>query len=248
VSYRRARGFTLIELVVALFISAIMFFFGYRALSQAITSRKEVDEQSARLQALQTTMRILEQDFELAEPRPVRNMIGDGYMPAFSAAASTFGATGALSTQLSSGSSFGSSTSTGTTSSSGGSSSNSLKGATPPIVTFTRVGWTNPVGIQRSEMQRVSYSIENGALIRSYYPVLDATQAVVPVKRMLIDHVKSFTLRYMDIGHNWQTSWPPITLGGVPQLTQLRYRPIAVEVKIEIEDWGILTRHIEVAG
>jgi general secretion pathway protein J len=226
---RRTRGFTLIELVVALFISAIMFFFGYRALSQAILSRKEVDEQSARLQALQTTMRILEQDFELAEPRPVRNMIGDGYMPAFSAASSTFGATGVVSTQLS------------------GSGSN-LKGATPPIVTFTRVGWTNPVGIQRSEMQRVSYSIENGSLTRSYYPVLDATEAAVPVKRVLVDHVKSFTLRYMDAGHNWQTSWPPITLGGVPQLTQLRYRPIAVEVKIEIEGWGILTRHIEVAG
>jgi general secretion pathway protein J len=229
VSIRRTRGFTLIELVVALFVSAIMFFFGYRALSQAILSRKEVDEQSARLQALQTTMRVLEQDFELAQPRPVRNVIGDGYQPAFSAAASSFGATGVVSTQLSG-------------------SGNSLKGSTPPIVTFTRVGWTNPVGIQRSEMQRVSYSIENGSLTRSYFPVLDATQAVVPVNRVLIDHVKSFTLRYMDGGHNWLTSWPQNTVGGAPQNTQLRMRPIAVEVKIEIEGWGILTRHIEIAG
>jgi general secretion pathway protein J len=223
---RRLRGFTLIELVVALFIAAIMFAFGYRGLSQAIMSRKEVDEQSARLQALQTTMRILEQDFELAAPRPVRNLIGDGYQPAFSAAG-TNGLIGSISTQL---------------------SGSSLTGATPPIVTLTRVGWTNPVGIQRSEMQRVSYSIENGALTRSYYPVLDATQTVLPVKRVLIDHVKSFNLRFMDAGHNWVTSWPESTLGAVPQLTQLRYRPIAVEVKIEIEGWGMLTRHIEVAG
>jgi general secretion pathway protein J len=222
---RRPSGFTLIELVVALFISAIMFLFGYRALSQAISSRKEVDEQSARLQALQTTMRILEQDFELAEPRPVRNTIGDGYMAAFSAAGPS--ALGSVSTQL---------------------TGSSLKGASPPLVSLTRVGWTNPVGIQRSEMQRVIYTIENGALTRSYYPVLDATEAVQPVKRVLIDHVKSFTLRFMDAGHNWQNTWPPLTLGAVPQMTQLRYRPIAVEVKMEIEGWGILTRHIEVAG
>jgi hypothetical protein len=28
----------------------------------------------------------------------------------------------------------------------------------------------------------------------------------------------------------------------------LRWRPVAVEVTIELEDWGILMRHIEVAG
>lgn len=222
---RAQRGFTLVELIVALFISAIMFAFGYRALSQAISSRREVEDQSTRLLALQQGMRIIEQDFELLQPRPVRNLIGDGYQPSISAAAPT--GTGSLSTQL-----------TGTT----------LNGATAPLVTFTRTGWTNPVGIQRSELQRVSYAIENGALTRSYYPVLDVTEAAIPVKRVLIDHVKSFTLRFMDAGHNWQTSWPPITLGGITPMHQLRVRPIAVEVKVEIEGWGVLIRHIEVAG
>jgi general secretion pathway protein J len=222
---RSPRGFTLVELIVALFISAIMFAFGYRALSQAISSRRELDEQSTRLLALQQAIRIIEQDFELLQPRPVRNLIGDGYQPAVSATSTT--GTGSISTQL-----------TGTT----------LSGASPPLVTFTRGGWTNPVGIQRSELQRVSYSIENGALMRSYYPVLDATEAAIPVKRTLIDHVKSFNIRFMDAGHNWQTGWPPITLGGVTQFTQLRFRPIAVEVKVEIEGWGVITRHIEVAG
>jgi general secretion pathway protein J len=223
-----SRGFTLVELIVALFISAIMFAFGYRALDQAIKSRLDVQEQSAKLLALQQTMRIIEQDFELLQPRPVRNIIGDGYLGAL--VASSTNATGSLGSQLGLG------------------KSTSLIGSTPPLVTFTRAGWTNPVGIQRSELQRVAYTIENGALVRSYYPVLDATEAAVPVKRQLIDHVKSFSLRFMDAGRNWQPGWPPITLGGVTQLTQLRFRPVAVEVTIEIEGWGTLMRHIEVAG
>ncbi len=114
-------------------------------------------------------------------------------------------------------------------------------------MTFTRGGWTNPVGIQRSELQRVSYTLEKGVLMRAYYPVLDATEAVVAVKRPLIDKVKNFSLRFMDAGHNWQNGWPPITSGGAATLAP-RLRPVAVEVTIELEDWGVLVRHIEVPG
>jgi general secretion pathway protein J len=228
---QRQRGFTLIELLVALFITAVMFAFGYRALDQAFRSRHEVDEQSARLIAVQQAMRTLEQDIELLAPRPVRNLIGDGYLPAVSAAQNN--TIGSLGTTLSSGVS--------------GFSSSSIN-ATTPLLTFTRGGWTNPAGIQRSELQRVSYSIEKGALIRQYYPVLDATEAMQPIKRTLLDHVKNFSLRFMDAGHNWQNGWPPITSGAGATSALPRLRPVAVEVTIELDDWGVLIRHIEVAG
>jgi general secretion pathway protein J len=228
----RQRGFTLIELLVALFITAVMFAFGYRALDQAFRSRHEVDEQSARLIAVQQAMRTLEQDVELLAPRPVRNLIGDGYLPAVSAAQNN--TIGSLGTTLSSGVS--------------GFSSSSSINATTPLLTFTRGGWTNPAGIQRSELQRVSYSIEKGTLIRQYYPVLDATEAVQPIKRTLLDHVKNFSLRFMDAGHNWQNGWPPITSGAGATSALPRLRPVAVEVTIELDDWGVLVRHIEVAG
>jgi general secretion pathway protein J len=231
---RRQSGFTLIELLVALFITAVMFAFGYRALDQAFRSRHEVDEQSARLIAVQQTIRTLEQDVELLAPRPVRNMLGDGYLPAVSAAQNN--SIGSLGTTLSSGIS------------SGFGSGGSLSGSTAPLFTFTRGGWTNPAGIQRSELQRVSYSLENGALVRQYYPVLDATEAVQPIKRTLIDHVKNFSLRFMDAGHNWQNGWPPITSGAGAITALPRLRPVAVEVTIELDDWGVLIRHIEVAG
>src|ERR1700728_4872886 len=235
----RHGGFTLVELLVALFITAIIFAFGYRALDEAFKSRREVDEQSARLIAVQQALRTIEQDCELLQPRPVRNVIGDGYLPAVSAAQSN--GLSSLGTTLGSG------TSSSGFGSTGGLGSGII-GSTTPLITFTRGGWTNPVGLQRSELQRVSYTIENNALVRYYSPVLDATEAVVPVRHQLIDHVKNFSLRFMDAGHNWQNGWPPISTGAGALTTTPRLRPVAVEVSIELDDWGVLIRHIEVAG
>ena len=60
----RARGFTLIELMVALFITAIVFAMGYGAVNQALNSRQSLEDRQARLLAVQTTMRVLAQDFD----------------------------------------------------------------------------------------------------------------------------------------------------------------------------------------
>jgi prepilin-type N-terminal cleavage/methylation domain-containing protein len=289
---KRCAGFTLIELLVALFITAIMFTIGYRALDQAFTSRKQIEEQSARLIAVQQAMRTIEQDFELLQPRPVRNVIGDGFLSAVLSAPNAGGlasiagnasytVAGSTTTFINAGTTAGNSSSalgssTGTLGNSGGtlggssstlgsssttlgSSGTTLGGASGtlgnssvsntalPLLTFTRGGWTNPVGLPRSELQRVSYTIENGALMRSYSMELDSTVANAPIKRKLVDHVRSFTLRFMDAGHNWQTQWPPITAGAQQTLT-LRMRPVAIEITIELEDWGILMRHVEVPG
>jgi general secretion pathway protein J len=256
---RRARGFTLIELLVALFITAIMFAIGYRSLNQALLSRKQVDEQSARLIAVQQAMRTIEQDVELLQARPIRQPTGDGYLPAFMSAPNV-----GSSLSSSSSSTFSSSSSSSTTNSNSGSAGNgngntttistlgtisTVNGATLPLVSFTRGGWTNPAGLPRSELQRVSYSIENGALMRSYTPELDSTLSVQPIKRKLVDHVKSFGMRFMDAGHNWQTQWPAPTVGGAEeQPLVLRYLPVAVEITIELDDWGVLMRHIEGPG
>jgi general secretion pathway protein J len=241
---RRARGFTLIELVVALFITAIMFAIGYRALDQAFRSRKEVDEQSARLLAVQQALRVLEQDFELLQPRPIRQLTGDGYLPAIMSSPNAGMMLGSTSSTFESSNA---SSSTSTASPSLGMIT-TLNGGTLPIVSFTRGGWTNPAGLPRSELQRVSYSVESGALMRSYTPELDSTLAVVPIKRKLVDHVKNFALRFMDAGHQWQTQWPVPTLQTGQQDLMLRIRPVAVEVTIEFDDWGVIVRHIEVAG
>jgi general secretion pathway protein J len=74
----QSRGFTLLELLVALFIAALMFAMGYGAINQALNSRGALQEQQARLIELQTAVRVIEQDFVQLAPRPVRQPVGDG--------------------------------------------------------------------------------------------------------------------------------------------------------------------------
>jgi hypothetical protein len=53
----------------------------------------------------------------------------------------------------------------------------------------------------------------------------------------------------MDLTHTWQPQWPPSTVVGTAALeSSLRIRPIAVQVTIETEDFGQVTRIFEVAG
>jgi general secretion pathway protein J len=79
---RRHRGFTLLELLVAMFIAALMFAMGYGAINQALNNHNALQEQQARLLEVQTAVRIMEQDFVQLAPRPVRQPVGDGWLPA----------------------------------------------------------------------------------------------------------------------------------------------------------------------
>ena len=71
------RGFTLVELLVAIFIAVLMFAMGYAAINQGLMSHDSLKDQQAHLLQLQTAMRLLEQDFVQAAPRPVRQAVGD---------------------------------------------------------------------------------------------------------------------------------------------------------------------------
>ncbi len=228
-------GFTLLELLVALFIAALMFAMGYGTLTQAISTRGSLKERQARLLEVETAMRVLEQDFVQLEPRPVRQPIGDEpSQPALQANPSGTQLAGSV-TQLGGASS--SSSTLGTTT------------GTPPLVQFTRGGWANPNGLQRPAEQRVAYYLENGTLRREYWYVLDPTLSSTTARRDLLTKVKSVTIQYMDLTRNWQPQWPPATVGGAQAIeSSLRIRPIAVQVTIDTEDFGQLMRIFEVAG
>jgi general secretion pathway protein J len=227
-------GFTLIEILVALAIAALIAVMGYGVLNQATSTRGSLKEKQARLLELQTTMRILEQDFVQLTPRPVRQPIGDEpSQPALQGSANGTQSSGLVST-------LGGGSSTATASTTSG---------TPPLVALTRAGWANPTGLQRPAEQRVAYFFENTTLRRESWYVLDPTLSSTTARRDLLTRVKSVTFEYLDLTHTWQPQWPPATVAGGQALeSSLRIRPLAVRVTIDTEDFGKIVRIFEVAG
>lgn len=78
----RQRAFTLIEVLVAMAIFAVLSAFAYGTLSQTLLSAEILSERMDRLQALQRTMRMLTDDLQQLAPRPVRDELGDNLRPA----------------------------------------------------------------------------------------------------------------------------------------------------------------------
>ena len=212
-------GFTLVELLVALFITAILFAMGYGAVNQAMANKGAIEEQNRRLLEVQTTMRLMAQDFEQAVPRAVRDPVGgETWIAAFESQAAAQGSN-----------------------------------RQAALLSVTRSGWANPAGIQRPTLQRVSYVLEDKVLHRDHAPVLDATQSTELVRRNLLTNVKSVALRFMDNSRNWVDEWPSQAIPDLPNQSLYPQpkardlaRPLAVEVTLELEDWGKIIRIFEI--
>jgi general secretion pathway protein J len=116
---------------------------------------------------------------------------------------------------------------------------------TEELADLTHSGWANPAGIPRSTLQRVTYRMEDDKLRREYWYVLDRTLSGEPASTVLLDKVTKVGLRFMDTNRRWHEQWPPL---GYSAPDMQRVRPIAVEITLELEDWGTIKRLVEVAG
>jgi general secretion pathway protein J len=206
-SARRGGGFTLIEVLVSVFLLSVLSAFAYETLNYVRRSREVTTTAFERIRAIELAVHTLVTDFQQLEPRPVRDLLGESALPAVLA-----------------------------------------DPRTTNLVTLTRGGWPNPVGLPRGTLQRVNYRLDNGTLIREYQTVLDATLANAPVKRELLKDVVRITIRYMDSSRVWQEQWPPLASGPQGPTVALGLRPMAVEIVIELRDAGRLTRLVEVAS
>ncbi|MBM4234569.1 MAG: type II secretion system protein GspJ [Gammaproteobacteria bacterium] len=77
-----ARGFTLLELLVVLFVSAVMFAIGYAGLAQVAANRAQILESQRSLGELQRAVRVLGNDLSQLDPRPIRDELGRSVSPA----------------------------------------------------------------------------------------------------------------------------------------------------------------------
>jgi general secretion pathway protein J len=197
-------GFTLLELLVAVAIFAVVGTLALSGYTQLQKQSEYAEQRLERTREVQRAIQTLAQDLEQAEPRPVREPLGESRLPAVFA---------------------------------GDSIDYKLQ--------LTRAGWSNTAGLARPSLQRIGYRLDQDGLWRDHWPVLDHTLATEPTRRKLLGGVRAVTFRFMDANRNWVERWPAVDAG--PQ-TDGRARPAAIEVTLELEDWGTLRRLVEVAG
>jgi general secretion pathway protein J len=242
-----AAGFTLIEILVALLILGIMSALGYGTYRAARVSAERTEEALKRAREIEFGMRIMVQDFAESTPRPVRDILGQTRLPAMQGTGGigTLSAVATTGIGANSGMTFASQSFNSQSFNSGTSLPSTTSTSAASLVDLTRAGWSNTAGQQRSTLQRVSYSLINDVLKRSYQVNLDTVQGNQPVVQDLFTGVKAIQLRYLDGNQTWQSQWPPPSLA---QPDSLWNRPVAVELIIEFKDWGRIRRLIEVAG
>ena len=201
----RARGFTLLEVLVAVVVFGIISVLAYGGYNQLIQQSDIVERGASRTRAIQSTVQRMTEDFAMLEPRPIREPIGESLEPALRA---------------------------------GGTRVETL-------ADLTRSGWTNPAGLSRSTLQRVTYRLLDNKLERAYWTALDRTLSTEPTSAVMLDKVRAVSFRFMDQNQTWHDQWPPLGYSGADAA---RLRPIAVEFTLELEDWGKIVRLVEVAG
>ena len=201
----QAGGFTLLELLVAMAIFAILGTLALSGYTELQQQSEYAEQRLERLREVQRAMQAIGQDLAQIEPRPIREPLGESLIPAVLATDSIdYG------------------------------------------LQFTRAGWSNTAGLARPTLQRVGYRLDGEGLWRDHWPVLDRTLVTEPTRVKLLGKVRSVRFRFMNAAREWVDRWP--VSDGTNLAGSERLRPAAIEIVLELDDWGEIRRVIEVAG
>ena len=190
---RSQHAFTLIEILVALFIFALVALISGQLLSRTLSAQDQLQDRGERLALVHRAMQIVQRDLLQLTNRPIRN-------------------------------------------------SDDLERLGPLLINtdgfleMTRMGWRNPLRHRRSEMQRISYRLEDEKLIRGYWHILDRGYDAEPAFQTMLEDVKRVEFYVLDIQGEEHKFWPPMR-----QNEQVA-DPIAIILRIEIAPFGVIER------
>ena len=105
---------------------------------------------------------------------------------------------------------------------------------------FTHGGYPNPIGLPRSDLQRVAYQLEDQVFYRITWPFLDRAQETEARRTALFEKVKDLTIIFYDQTMKPQETWPPTTPG--TGQTPPPAMPKALELVFEFERIGRVRR------
>jgi len=118
------------------------------------------------------------------------------------------------------------------------------------LLSLTRGGWPNPRELPRSSLQRVAYGLNDTRIERVVWPVLDRVDSDTVYKSVALEGVNNVIFRFLrkdaittdsdDITNDWEDSWP--VNRNSAQSSGSAPLPAAVEVTLELQDWGEVTR------
>ncbi|MBF67826.1 MAG: type II secretion system protein GspJ [Gammaproteobacteria bacterium] len=189
--YRRSAGFTLVEVLVSLWIFSMIGLAAHLMLRTVIDSHDRTEASRENLASLMRAMSVLETDLSQVVPRGIRDRFGDA-QPALAVPADE------------------------------------------SLIEFTRSGWRNPLRTNRSNMQRVSYNVEDEQLIRRFWYVLDRAEDSEPVEQVLLKGVLDLRISVADETGEQGSTWPSFSTN-----TPL---PMSMELVLDTEDIGEIRR------
>ena len=105
-------------------------------------------------------------------------------------------------------------------------------------LTFTRGGNFSSLKLDQTGLTRVSYSLQDEQFIRSHWRHLDSTQGDRPLSASLLGKVTNLQIRVLDQNNLWHLDWP------ISNNAKIR----ALELTIELEDWGEIRRLFPAPG
>ncbi len=197
------RGFTLLELLVAITVFATMSVMAYGGLRNVIDNSEAAEQALARLKNVQTAISIISRDLSQLARRDIRDEYGNRQRY--------------------------------------------LQTPQNPdrLIEFTRSGQRNPAALARSHLQRIAYQLQQGTLYRLHWPQLDRAPGVEAYQRAVLDQVNNVDFRFLDDNRNWHNQWPPLDANA--DGNALPPQPRAIEITLELDDWGKIIRLYEVS-
>ena len=198
-NHNKQQAFTLLEIIIAMAISALIGVGAMTLLDDATIAHKNMQEQGSRYNQIERAWLFISNDIQQLAPRQFRDEFGD------------------KKNNL---------------------NSDEQNGTTQ--LSFTRLGRRNPAGLARSNLEKLSYLVEEEKLKRISYAYPDGMNLDQGLNRSLLDDVENLEVNFFD-GEEWNDFWP-IDAGLSDSDGSGNNLPVAIKISLHLKDLGVVER------